>query len=69
MRALLIVLCAGPAHAYVDPGVVGSFYQVVYVVVLGAVLGFIVTPFKKAAAFLAGVRDGLRRLLRRDRPA
>jgi len=34
------------AHAYVDPGIVGAFFQVVFVVIFGSLLAFIVKPFE-----------------------
>ena len=42
---LAVVLIPRPAHAYVDPGVLGVVYQFLYVVLLGGVAAFILRPW------------------------
>lgn len=66
MRTLLaplaaLLLSAVPARAYVDPGIVGSLYQLVYVAVFGVLLGYLCKPLKAAAALWERARAALRR--------
>lgn len=56
---LILLSCVQPAQAYVDPGIVGSLYQIVYVLVLGAVITFVVNPFKQAGAFFTRLKNRL----------
>jgi hypothetical protein len=34
------------AHAYVDPGLLGSLYQMIYVLIFGVLAGWVLRPFK-----------------------
>jgi len=34
------------AHAYVDPGLLGSLYQILYVFIFGVLAGWVLRPFK-----------------------
>ena len=45
---LLIIIFALPslAHAYVDPGIIGAFFQVIFVVIFGSVLAFVTKPWR-----------------------
>ncbi len=61
LALVIIALCVRPAHAYVDPGIVGSLYQVVYVLVLGAVVSFVVNPFQRLKAFFTSLKDRFKR--------
>lgn len=56
----LLLFCPRPAAAYVDPGVVGSLYQIIYVVVFGALLGFVARPYK----YLTSLFDRLKKKLK-----
>ena len=35
-----------PAHAYIDPGILGMIYQALYVVVLGGFATFVLKPWR-----------------------
>ncbi len=34
------------AHAYIDPGLLGSLYQIIYVLIFGVLAGWVLRPFK-----------------------
>ena len=34
------------AHAYVDPGLLGSLYQMIYILIFGVLAGWVLRPFK-----------------------
>lgn len=34
------------AHAYVDPGLLGSLYQIIYIFIFGVLAGWVLRPFK-----------------------
>ena len=42
----LLLLVAVPAHAYIDPGVLGMLYQGLYVLVLGGFATFVLKPWR-----------------------
>jgi len=33
-------------HAYVDPGLLGSLYQIIYILIFGVLAGWVFRPFK-----------------------
>jgi len=48
--ALLFWAVPERAHAYVDPGLLGSLYQIIYVFVFGILAGWVLRPFKYISA-------------------
>ena len=49
--ALLVAVPHG-AHAYVDPGILGSLYQALYVLIVGSVASWIFKPWRVLSAWL-----------------
>jgi len=43
---LLVLSIPAPAHAYVDPGFLGSLYQMAYILVFGVVAGWVLRPYR-----------------------
>jgi len=43
---LFIFLLPATAHAYVDPGFLGSLYQMAYVLVFGVLAGWVLRPYR-----------------------
>ena len=63
----LLVLFAAPmvgmdskAYAYVDPGLISSLYQALYIAVFGVAMGVVVKP----ARFFAGLFHKFKRLFK-----
>jgi hypothetical protein len=50
LLALLFWALPERAHAYVDPGLLGSLYQIIYVFVFGILAGWVLRPFKYISA-------------------
>jgi len=48
---LLLILYPTPAWAYVDPGIMASLYQLVYVLIFGVLLGWIIKPYRYFRSF------------------
>ena len=40
------VFFATPAYAYVDPGFLGSLYQMVYMLIFGVFAGWVLRPYR-----------------------
>ena len=53
----LCLLLPGSAWGYVDPGVVGSFYQLAYVLVFGVLLGILRKPLVSLNSLFSRVRS------------
>jgi hypothetical protein len=61
LMAVVLVssFAAQPAHAYVDPGIIASLYQVLYVAIFGIAAGVVVKPFKMMQRLIARIREML----------
>ena len=44
--AVLGLLVPSTAHAYIDPGILASLYQALYVLIFGAITAYIVRPWR-----------------------
>jgi len=59
--AALFASSTSPAYCYVDPGILGTLYQIGYIVVFGILMGVVLRPFR----FL---KDSLGRIKRYFKP-
>jgi hypothetical protein len=54
--ALSLLILSEPAHAYVDPGVVGTLFQLVYAIFFGGVVIFFAKPIDLFKSMMARIR-------------
>ncbi len=57
--ALILGAWSGPAHAYVDPGILSTLYQALYALVFGAAAAWIMRPWAWLKSLLPGQRRKL----------
>ncbi|MFQ5477296.1 MAG: hypothetical protein ACE5E4_01635 [Candidatus Binatia bacterium] len=56
LGGLLLAGYPGAAEAYVDPGVIATLYQLVYVLVFGLLLGLVTKPIALVRRLAAKLR-------------
>jgi hypothetical protein len=61
---LLISFSPGYAYAYVDPGFLGSLYQIVYMLIFGVLAGWVLRPYK----YLVAMFEKLKARIKNDNP-
>lgn len=52
-----ILIATAPVDAYVDPGIAGAMYQVVYAVVFGAIAAWVLRPWHYLLSLLRRRRE------------
>lgn len=61
MLTVLVVFFATPAYAYVDPGFLGSLYQMVYMLIFGVFAGWVLRPYRYIAALFHKLKSRLKK--------
>ena len=56
---LILALTPAVAHAYVDPGFLGSLYQMIYMFVFGVAAAWVLKPFRYLSSLLKRVKTRL----------
>ncbi len=54
--AVFLVFYPGVAQAYVDPGFLGSLYQMIYMFVFGVAAAWVLKPFRYLSALYKRVK-------------
>ena len=55
--ALFFAFYPGIAHAYVDPGFLGSLYQMIYMFIFGVAAAWVLKPFRYISALYKRMKD------------
>ena len=53
----MVALLPSVAHAYVDPGLLGTFYQAIYALVFGVIVSWVIRPWHLVKAWLGKARQ------------
>ncbi len=57
--AMIWVFYPGVAQAYVDPGFLGSLYQMIYMFIFGVAAAWVLKPFRYISALYKRMKDRL----------
>ena len=58
---ILALLFATPAYAYVDPGFLGSLYQMVYMLIFGVLASWVLRPYQYLTSLFQKLKSRLKK--------